>query len=75
MLARLRNATGPILNTFARIHAGTAKLRSLEVGSAMRPSIFHAVLILNGWVDWADGSVLGARPRRTKSSLVRHLSR
>jgi hypothetical protein len=43
-------------DSFRRDHAGVAEMHSLDLdfGSAARSN--HAVLILHGWVDWADGS-------------------
>ena len=47
-------------NDFARTESGIAELHSLtlDFGSAAKDN--RAVLILNGWVDWADGSTFMA---------------
>jgi tetratricopeptide (TPR) repeat protein len=47
---------------FRRNHAGVAELHALELDfGAAAAADNQAVLILNGWVDWADGSTfLGA---------------
>ena len=36
----------------------------------MRPPANRAVLILNGWVDWADGSTFLAASQETKEGLI-----
>ncbi|HLK63230.1 MAG TPA: tetratricopeptide repeat protein [Bryobacteraceae bacterium] len=54
-----RDQTYP--DAFRRDHAGVAEMHTLDLdfGKAARDN--HAVLILSGWVDWADGSTfLGA---------------
>ncbi len=43
-------------DSFQRDHAGVAELHSLDLDFGGAAQGNHAVLILNGWVDWADGS-------------------
>jgi hypothetical protein len=46
---------------FSRNYAGVAQLHTLDLDFGTAAADNHAVLILNGWVDWADGSTfLGA---------------
>ena len=57
-------------NDFARSESGIAELHSLtlDFGSAARDN--RAVLILNGWVDWADGSTFLAAAQENKAGLI-----
>jgi len=43
-------------DSFQRDHAGVAELHSLDLDFGSAAPENRAVLILNGWVDWADGS-------------------
>lgn len=49
---------------------GVAEMHALELdfGSAAKDN--RAVLILNGWVDWADGSTFLSQAQATKTGLV-----
>ena len=48
-------------DAFARDHAGVAELHHLDLDFGHAAADNHAVLVLSGWVDWADGSTfLGA---------------
>jgi hypothetical protein len=52
---------------FRRDYAGVAELHTLDLdfGQAKAPAPPNPVLVLNGWVDWADGSTfLGAMQAR-----------
>jgi len=57
-------------NHFTRTESGVASLHSLtlDFGSAAKDN--HAVLILNGWVDWADGSTFLAAAQESKAGLI-----
>lgn len=43
-------------DNFERDHAGVAEMHSLDLNFAGAAPDGKAVLVLNGWVDWADGS-------------------
>lgn len=43
-------------DTFTRDYAGVAELHTLDLDFGDAAADNNAVLILNGWVDWADGS-------------------
>jgi tetratricopeptide (TPR) repeat protein len=43
-------------DSFQRDHAGVAELHTLDLDFGSAAPENRAVLILNGWVDWADGS-------------------
>jgi hypothetical protein len=48
-------------DAFQRDHAGVAELHRLDLNFGSAAAANRAVLVLNGWVDWADGSTfLGA---------------
>ena len=48
-------------SNFTRDQAGVAEMHHLDLDFGNAAPANHAVLILNGWVDWADGSTfLGA---------------
>ena len=55
---------------FDRDYTGTAALHHLDLdfGNVARDN--RAVLVLNGWVDWADGSTFLARSQETKEGLI-----
>jgi len=56
---------------FRHDYAGVAELHSLTLnfGARAAPSN-HAVLLLNGWVDWADGSTFLGASQGTNGGLV-----
>ncbi|MFL6416058.1 MAG: FG-GAP-like repeat-containing protein [Bryobacteraceae bacterium] len=56
--------------SFPRNYAGVAELHTLDLdfGSAMPDN--RGVLILNGWVDWADGSTFLGESQRKGGGLV-----
>ena len=70
VLARLvkRDQTYP--DGFRRDYNGVADLHHLDLdfGSAARDG--QAVLILNGWVDWADGSTFLRAAQESKAGLI-----
>jgi len=70
VLARLvkRDQTYP--DGFRRDYNGVAELHHLDLdfGSAARGG--RAVLILNGWVDWADGSTFLRAAQESKAGLI-----
>jgi tetratricopeptide (TPR) repeat protein len=48
-------------DSFRRTQAGVAEMHTLDLDFGKAAASNHAVLILHGWVDWADGSTfLGA---------------
>src|SRR5262249_13786810 len=51
-------------DAFARDEAGVASLHNLDLDFGAVKSD-HAVLVLNGWFDWADGSTFLAHPDLT----------
>jgi tetratricopeptide (TPR) repeat protein len=70
VLARLVKADGLAPDGFARDLLGSAAMHTLELdfGAAAPPG--SATLLLNGWVDWADGSVFRAASQESGHALV-----
>jgi tetratricopeptide (TPR) repeat protein len=59
------------VDTFRREKNGKAELHTLELdfGKNAAPDN-RAVLVLNGWVDWADGSTFLAAAQESKEGLI-----
>lgn len=59
------------VDTFRRERNGKAELHALDLdfGSEAAPRN-RAVLVLNGWVDWADGSTFLAAAQESKEGLI-----
>lgn len=55
---------------FPRSELGAAKLHTLELDFGKSAPDGRAVLLLNGWVDWPDGSTFRAASQETKGGLV-----
>ena len=55
---------------FPRSELGVAKLHTLELDFGKAAPAGRAVLLLNGWVDWPDGSTFRAASQETKGGLV-----
>ena len=70
VLARLVKRDRVYPDGFRRDYNGVAELHHLDLdfGNAARDG--SAVLILNGWVDWADGSTFRRASQESKSGLV-----
>jgi Tfp pilus assembly protein PilF len=56
--------------TFRRDLSGTAELHVLDLDFGNAAPSGKAVLLLNGWVDWADGSTFLAASQRKGGGLV-----
>ncbi len=55
---------------FARKESGVAELHTLEMDFAGAAKSGRGVLLLNGWVDWPDGSTFRAASQESKAGLV-----
>jgi tetratricopeptide (TPR) repeat protein len=55
---------------FPRSELGVAKPHTLELDFGRAAPNGHAVLLLNGWVDWPDGSTFRAASQEFKGGLV-----
>ena len=59
------------VDTFRRERNGKAELHSVELDFGREAATQNrAVLILNGWVDWADGSTFLAAAQESKEGLI-----
>jgi len=70
VLPRLLKADGLAPDTFARTSLGTASMHTLELDFGNTAPAITATLLLNGWVDWADGSVFRAASQEAGGALV-----
>jgi hypothetical protein len=56
---------------FRRDRSGVAETWSLDIDFGKRAAVDgRAVLVLNGWVDWADGSTFYAKAQESKGGLI-----
>ena len=55
---------------FARNLSGTAELHTLDLNFTGATPNGNAVLLLNGWVDWADGSTFLGESQRKGGGLI-----
>ncbi|HVW10323.1 MAG TPA: FG-GAP-like repeat-containing protein [Bryobacteraceae bacterium] len=57
-------------DAFSRDFAGTAQLHHLDLDFGKAAPSNKAVMILSGWVDWADGSTFLQNSRESKDGLI-----
>ncbi|MBV8844396.1 MAG: VCBS repeat-containing protein, partial [Bryobacterales bacterium] len=55
---------------FRRSETGIADLHALELDFGSSAASGHAVLLLNGWVDWPDGSTFRRASQESKDGLI-----
>ncbi|MGI8743008.1 MAG: tetratricopeptide repeat protein [Bryobacteraceae bacterium] len=67
VLPRLMARDGKYVDTFHRDPVGIAELHTLDLEF---PPVTGALLVLNGWVDWADGSTFLAASQQSKNGLI-----
>jgi hypothetical protein len=71
VLARLTARDRRYPDAFRRSYSGVAELHALELDFERDAAPQNnAVLVLNGWVDWADGSTFRARAQEQDGGLV-----
>ncbi|HYK91455.1 MAG TPA: FG-GAP-like repeat-containing protein, partial [Acidobacteriota bacterium] len=70
VLSRLLRKDGTYPDGFRRDYAGVAELHSLDLDFGRVAAGNKSVLILNGWVDWADGSTFLRAAQEGKGGLV-----
>jgi hypothetical protein len=58
------------VDTFSRSSSGVAALHSLDLDFGSVAPNNQAILVLNGWVDWADGSTFIAAGQESKDGLI-----
>jgi len=71
VLAKVLQTDASYPDTFKRDLSGKAELHALylDFGTGAAPAN-RAVLVLHGWVDWADGSTFLAAAQETKDGLI-----
>src|SRR5262249_46654228 len=70
VLSQLAQRDGRYVDTFQRTSSGVAPLHYLDLDFGHVAAGTHAALVLNGWVDWADGSTFRATAQESKEGLV-----
>lgn len=70
VLGRITRRDGVYADTFVRDHAGTAETHAIDLDFSGAAPANRAVLVLNGWVDWADGSVFLAQSQQGGRGLT-----
>ncbi|MEQ1884820.1 MAG: FG-GAP-like repeat-containing protein [Bryobacteraceae bacterium] len=70
VLAKLLHQDRAYADTFPRDFEGRAGMHSLDLDFGKAAKDGRAVLILNGWVDWADGSTFRAASQEKGHELV-----
>src|SRR5207247_9591787 len=68
--ARLMSRDRAYPDSFRRDSAGVAELHHLDLDFGGAAADNRAALILNGWVDWADGSTFLGAAQESKDGLV-----
>jgi hypothetical protein len=57
-------------DSFSRDYTGVASLHHLDLDFGSAAASNRAVLVLSGWVDWADGSTFLSASQETKEGLI-----
>jgi hypothetical protein len=70
VLGRVSQLDRTYPDAFRRDYGGTAELHHIELDFGEAAAQNRAVLILNGWVDWADGSTFLAASQEKRGGLV-----
>jgi Tfp pilus assembly protein PilF len=71
VLPRLLKRDKKYPDSFSRDYTGVASLHHLDLDFGKEAaSANRAVLVLSGWVDWADGSTFLAASQETKEGLI-----
>jgi len=70
VLARLLKRDRTYPDSFHRDYNGVAELHHLDLDFTNAARDGRAVLILNGWVDWADGSTFLRASQESKNGLI-----
>jgi len=70
MLAALSRRDRVYADGFRRNYAGVAETHALDLDFGRAAQNNRAVLVLNGWVDWADGSTFYAAAQESREGLT-----
>lgn len=70
VLERLQRRDGRYVDSFQRNSQGVATLHSLTLDFGNVASSNRAILVLDGWVDWPDGSTFRAAAQEGRGGLI-----
>jgi hypothetical protein len=70
VLQRILKRDDHYVDNFRRNSAGIGELHSLTLDFGNRPEEKRKILVLNGWVDWPDGSTFLAAQQESKKGLI-----
>jgi hypothetical protein len=70
VLDRLQKRDQTYPDGFGRDYAGVAELHHLELDFGATAADNRAILVLNGWVDWADGSTFLGMSQQNPAGLI-----
>ena len=70
VLARLLRRDRTYPDNFGRNYAGVAERHTLDLDFGKAAAGNRAALVLNGWVDWADGSTFLGSAQESKDGLI-----
>jgi tetratricopeptide (TPR) repeat protein len=70
VLRRLTARDRSYVDTFERDYSGTAATHHLDLDFGAAAPANRAILVLNGWVDWADGSTFRAISQERPGGLT-----
>jgi Tfp pilus assembly protein PilF len=66
----LLESDGRYVNTFRHNSSGVAQLHTLDLDFGNVAPDNRAILVLSGWVDWADGSTFFGASQESKEGLI-----
>jgi tetratricopeptide (TPR) repeat protein len=70
ILDRLRHQDHKYVDTFPCGDSGTSSLHNITLNFGNAAGDNHAILVLQGWVDWADGSTFLGAAQESNAALV-----
>jgi len=70
VLPALLHKDGKYPDGFSRDYTGVASLHHLDLDFGNAAAANKSVLILSGWVDWADGSTFLSQSQQSKEGLI-----
>ncbi|MEO8051944.1 MAG: FG-GAP-like repeat-containing protein [Acidobacteriota bacterium] len=73
VLRTLQRSDSKYPDSFRRNAAGVADLHHLDLDFGAAAPSNHAVLVLNGWVDWADGSTFVSAEQEHRNLIFPYL--
>ena len=70
VLPQLLQHDGRYVDSFQHSYAGTAELHTLDLDFGKAAPENRALLVLDGWIDWADGSTFMSAAQESKDGLI-----